>query len=309
MLPWLLCGALAAIVLVLCVRLRLLKKSLDNIAAQLGERLSSDTNNPIFLPTRDSHARKLAAELNIQLKELRRLRQRYENGDRELKEAVTNVSHDLRTPLTAICGYLELLDRGDKTPAQARYLSLIAGRAEAMRQLTEELLRYSVAASLEDDLSLEPVDLGAAVEEAAAALYGAFVERGVVPTVSLPEERVVRDLDRAALSRVLGNLLSNALKYSGGDLDVVLDGAGTITLSNAAPGLDEVQVGRLFDRFYTVETGRSSTGLGLSIARALTERMGGSIAARYEAGRLAVVLSFPAPRPNSPQHERSARRG
>lgn len=293
MLPWLLCGALTAAVLTLCVRLRLLQNSLDEIAAQLGNRLSSDTNNPIFLSTRDPHALELAAQLNVQLKQLRRQRQRFENGDRELKEAVTNVSHDLRTPLTAICGYLELLDRGEKTPEQERYLSLIAGRAEAMRQLTEELLRCTVAASLEDELSLEPVDLNAAVEEAVATLYGAFVERGIVPAVSLPDQRVVRELDRAALSRVLGNLLGNALKYSGGDLDVALEPAGAITLSNAAPGLDEVQVGRLFDRFYTVETGRGSTGLGLSIARALAERMGGTIAARYEGGRLSVALQFP----------------
>lgn len=292
MLPWLLCGALAAIVLILCVRLCLLQKSLDEIAAQLGERLGSDTNNPIFLSARDPHARKLAGALNVQLKELRRLRQRYENGDRELKEAVTNVSHDLRTPLTAICGYLELLDRGDKTPDQARYLALIADRAEAMRQLTEELLRYSVAAGPEEELTLESVDLNAAVEEAVASFYGALVEGGVTPSVSLPEERVVRRLDRAALSRVLGNLLNNALRHGGGDLEVTLDSAGVITLSNTAPELDEVQVGRLFDRFYTVETGRSSTGLGLSIARSLTERMGGTIAARYEAGRLWVSLCF-----------------
>ena len=292
MLPWLICAALAAIVLVLCVRLHLLQKSLDDIAAQLGERLSSDTNNPIFLPTRNPHARRLAAALNVQLKELRRQRQQYESGDRELREAVTNVSHDLRTPLTAICGYLELLDKGGKTPEQARYLALIAGRAEAMRQLTQELLRYSVAAGGEEELCLEPVDLNAAVEEAIASFYAALTERGITPRVSLPEERVVRELDRAALARVLGNLLNNALKYSGGDLDVVLEEAGAITLSNAAPGLDEVQVGRLFDRFYTVESARSSTGLGLSIARTLTERMGGTIAARYGQGRLYVVLSL-----------------
>lgn len=293
MLPWLICGGLAALALVLRIQLRLLQKSLDDITDQLGDRLSSDTNNPIFLPTRDPCARRLAARLNVQLKELRRQRQRYENGDRELKEAVTNVSHDLRTPLTAICGYLELLEKGDNTPRQARYLSLIAGRAQAMRRLIEELLRCTVAASLEDGLSPEAVDLNGAVEEAVAALYGAFIEAGIVPRVSLPPERVARSLDRAALSRVLGNLLANALKYSAGDLDVVLSPDGAITLSNAAPALDEVQVGRLFDRFYTVETGRGSTGLGLSIARSLTERMGGTISARYGAGRLWVEVCFP----------------
>ena len=293
MLPWLICGGLAALALVLRIQLRLLQKSLDDITDQLGDRLSSDTNNPIFLPTRDPCARRLAARLNVQLKELRRQRQRYENGDRELKEAVTNVSHDLRTPLTAICGYLELLEKGDNTPRQARYLSLITGRAQAMRRLIEELLRCTVAASLEDGLSPEAVDLNGAVEEAVAALYGAFIEAGIVPHVSLPPERVARSLDRAALSRVLGNLLANALKYSAGDLDVVLSPDGAITLSNAAPALDEVQVGRLFDRFYTVETGRGSTGLGLSIARSLTERMGGTISARYGAGRLWVEVRFP----------------
>lgn len=304
MLPWLLCAALAAVVLMLCVRLYLLQKALDEISAQLGERLSADTNNPIFLSARDPHARKLAAELNVQLKELRRQRRRFENGDRELKEAVTNVSHDLRTPLTAICGYLELLERrkpdresasdwGSATDTE-RYLALISERVEAMKRLTDELLRYSVAAGREDSLTLDEVDLNGAVEEAVACFYGAFVERGVTPRISLPEVRVTRRLDRTALSRVLGNLLSNALKYSGGDLDVALTAEGTITMSNAAPGLDEVSVGRLFDRFYTVETGRGSTGLGLSIARALTERMGGSIDARYELGRLWLTLRFPA---------------
>ena len=293
MLPWLLCGLLSLIILAQWLKSRAVRRGLDEILTQMGERLEEDTNNLLFLSTRDRHVRRLASELNAQLKRLRAQRRKYQSGDRELKEAVTNVSHDLRTPLTAICGYLELLDKEDKTPRQARYLALIAGRAEAMRQLTEELLRYSLASGMEGGLDLEPVDLNGAVEEAVAALYGAFIEAGIVPRVSLPPERVARSLDRAALSRVLGNLLANALKYSAGDLDVVLSPDGAITLSNAAPALDEVQVGRLFDRFYTVETGRGSTGLGLSIARALTERMGGTISARYGAGRLTLEVRFP----------------
>lgn len=293
MLPWLICGILALAVLALLGKLLLLRRDLGELSKQLGERLSQDTNNPIFLSTRDSHARALAAKLNVQLRELRRQQQRFEHGDRELKEAVTNVSHDLRTPLTAICGYLELLERGEKTPEQARYLAMICQRTEAMKTLTEELLRYSVAASRADQRNLEAVDLKAAVEEAIASFYAALTEGGITLDVKLPQERVVRRLDRAALARILGNLISNALKYSAGDLEVELSQEGTVILSNAAPGLDEVAVGRLFDRFYTVETGKGSTGLGLSIAKALTEGMGGAISARYGNGRLTVAVEFP----------------
>ncbi len=287
-----LCAVLAVTVLLLVWKIVLLRRSADALRRGLQERLETDTNTLLSIPSRDGAMRALAAGLNSQLRQLRRQRQRYQNGDRELKEAVTNISHDLRTPLTAICGYLDLLRRGDKPEQQARYLDLIAERTEAMKLLTQELLQYSVAAGGEQALAREPVDLNAAIEAAVASFYGDLVARGIEPQVTLPEKRVIRTLDHAALSRVLDNLLSNALKYSGGDLRIALDENGTITLSNAAPELDEIQVGQLFDRFFTVEAARRSTGLGLSIAKALTERMGGTITARYEKGRLVICLSF-----------------
>ncbi len=283
---------LLLIIFVLLAKVYFLRRSAQEITEAFRDRLTADTNILIDISARDPYMRKLAAEINIQLRLLRKERHRYQNGDRELKEAVTNISHDLRTPLTAICGYLELLERTEKTPEQERYLMFISQRAEAMKELTQELLRYSVAASGGEELRLEPVDLNAALEDAVAPFYGVLVDREITPRVSLPEKRVVRNLDRAALSRVLGNLLSNAVKYSGGDLDIVLDRDGTITLSNAAPHMDEIQMGRLFDRFFTVEAARSSTGLGLSIAKSLTERMGGTISARYKDGRLMICLRF-----------------
>ncbi|MCI9157164.1 MAG: HAMP domain-containing histidine kinase [Lawsonibacter sp.] len=292
MLPWLICGGLAAIVIALLVKLWLLQRSLDEIARQLGERLTQDTNSPIFLSTRDAHARRLAAELNIHLKELRRQRQRFQQGDTELKNAVTNIAHDLRTPLTAIRGYLDLLEREELSPNTRRYLDSIQNRMEAMTRLTEELFRYSLAAD-QPALRLEAVDLRRCLEESLVSLYASLTQRGIVPEISLPPEAVVRSLDPSAVGRIFGNIISNALKYSGGDFSAALDGDGTATFSNAAPSLDPVTTAQLFDRFYTVETGQGSTGLGLSIARLLTERMGGTIRADYQAGRLYIMVSFP----------------
>ena len=291
MLPWLLCGALFIAVLVLCVKVYLLRRAMDDIARQLGELLSTDTNVLLSLPSRDRHARRLAAELNRHLRQLRDQRRRYQSGDRELKEAVTNISHDLRTPLTAICGYLDLMEREDKSPAAERYLTLIAGRAEAMKQLTEELFRYSVILSAQD-IAPEPTDIVSALEESVAGFYGPLKERGIEPVISLPDGPVIRMLDRSLLNRVFGNILNNALKYSGGDLEITLTPEGEAAFTNAAPGLDEVQVGRLFDRFFTVEAARNATGLGLAIAKTLVERMGGTINAEYHASRLTIRIHF-----------------
>lgn len=149
MLPWLLCGAIFLLLLIVCLRLWSLRRALGELAGQLSYVLSEDTNVRLSLSTRDRYARKLAAELSRELSELRRLRWKYQSGDRELKEAVTNISHDLRTPLTAVCGYLELLEREDKSEAVERYLACIGERAEAMRRLTEELFCYSVVLSPE----------------------------------------------------------------------------------------------------------------------------------------------------------------
>ena len=187
---------------------------------------------------------------------------------------------------------MQLLQGQDLPPDTRRYLEQIDGRAQAMKRLTEELFRYSVVVS-EEKLAWEPVDLRRAVEEALLSFYGALEGRGIEPQVRLPEEKVERLLDPAALSRVLGNILTNALKYSAGDLEVTLEERGRLTFSNAAPGLDPVTAGRLFDRFYTVEAARNSTGLGLSIAKELTQRMGGSIGAALHGGTLTVWVEFP----------------
>lgn len=288
---WVLAAGLALLALGLGIKVALLRHGMKALGRDLVERRGQDTNTLLSLPCRDRELRRLASALNQELRALRQERLRYQQGDKELKEAVVNISHDLRTPLTAISGYLQLLQGQDLPPDAQRYLEQIESRTESMKRLTEELFRYSVVMS-EENLAREPVDLRRAVEEALLSFYGALEGRGIEPQVRLPETPVIRQLDPAAVNRVLGNILTNALKYSAGDLEVTLEESGRLTFSNAAPGLDPVAAGRLFDRFYTVEAARNSTGLGLSIAKELTQRMGGEMGAELHNGRLTVWLEL-----------------
>ena len=290
-----LCAVPALTALVLMVRFASLRASLRDIAEDLDGLLHTDTNAQLCVSTADPAVRQIAARLNGQLRALRRERLRLCNGDAELKAAVTNLSHDLRTPLTAVCGYLELLEREPQSEASARYLAIIRERTDAMRSLTEELFRYSVVTSTADALTRQPVCLNDVLEQSLAGLYGALCARRITPELGFPEERIVRLLDAAALRRVFDNILSNAVKYADGDLAVSLLPDGAVLFSNTAPSLSRVQAERLFDRFYTVEAARSSTGLGLSIAKLLTEKMGGSIAADYKNDTLSIRVFFPAP--------------
>lgn len=292
---WVLCGVLLAVIVGLSVKSYLLRKSARELQEAFAARLTDDTNMTIGISSRDRRMRELADDMNTQIRLLREQRRRYVQGDREIRQAVTNLSHDLRTPLTAISGYLDLLGREEKSPAAERYLSVIAERTRTMKKLTEELFQYSVILSADGEryAQREPVILNAVLEESLAAFYGILSEKGIEPQVCLTEHSVVRNMNRDALARVFSNILSNAAKYSGGDLEIVLDDTGAFRFTNSAPALDAVQAGRLFERFYTVESGQESTGLGLSIARTLVQQMGGDLSAAYRDGKLSIFLTFP----------------
>ena len=284
-------GILLLIIFVLAAKVYFLRRSAQEIAEAFRDRLTADTNTLIDISTRDPYMRKLATDINEQLRLLRQQRHKYLTGDRELKEAVTNISHDLRTPLTAICGYLDLLDKEDKSENTSRYLSLIGNRVDAMKQLTEELFRYSVILST-GELVLEPICVNGVLEESIAAFYGVLTSRDIQPEIHITETRIERQLNREALGRVFSNILNNALKYSDGDLFITLRDDGEIIFSNTASSLNEVQVGKLFDRFFTVEAARNSNGLGLAISKTLVEQMGGSIPAELTNNKLIIYIRF-----------------
>lgn len=286
-------GILLMILFVLLIKLFLMKETIREIETALSQKLSSDTNTLIDISYQDKSLRRLAECLNTELRKLRRERHRFCQGDLELKEAVTNISHDLRTPLTSIQGYLDLLQREEKSDTVQRYIEVIRRRVEAMTELTEELFQYSVVVSAGNSPAAEPVSVNGVLEESILAFYAVLQQQNITPSLHLTDCPILRNVNRSALSRIFSNLIQNAVKYSGGDLEITLTDDGSILFSNSAPGLSEADAQRLFDRFYTVEHARKSTGLGLSISKILVEQMKGTITAYYRDGRLTVCIQLP----------------
>ena len=283
---------LLVIIFALLLKIFYMKKAIKEIKRGFSEKLYTDTNTPIMLSSYDKLVSSLANDINVELKELQKQKHRYIQGDKELKNAITNISHDLRTPLTTICGYLSLLDKEEKSEHIARQLSIIKNRTFALKQLVEELFRYTtIISDTENSVYTETV-INNVLEDCISSYYAIFKEKGITPNINLCEQKIVRSVDNTALLRIFNNVIDNAIKYSEGDLTISLFENGKIVFSNHTSDLNEIQIGKLFDRFYTVNTARKSTGLGLSIAKALIEKMDGNISADYSNNVLSIIIKL-----------------
>lgn len=270
-----------------------MKKDIASIDSEFNEKLKTDTNTLITIDGKDRTVCRLTANINEQLKVLRKQRLKYEQGDLELKNAVANISHDLRTPLTAISGYLDLLEKESKSAEAERYIGIIKNRAETLKQLADDLFRYSVITSPDYDSPKERLSVNSVLEECVASQYHALRQAKIILEIHMPESIVYCTMNRVALNRIFSNLIENAIKYSDGDLYIELTEKGEITVSNMASKLTAIEANKLFDRFYTVESARKSTGLGLSIVKVLVEQADGTIESEYSEGRLMISIRLP----------------
>lgn len=271
-----------------------IRTTIDRLKDDFKNVLFEDTNVEVFVNTNDRHVRSLARELNKVKAEIRSAYLKFTDGDREVKNTITNIAHDIRTPLTAILGYVDMLEKEEKSLSEEgkKQLAIIKERLAAMRKLTNELFQYSVSVSFDFLEDMVDMSLNAAIEDAVAGFYTEFVRAGIEPEIEICEEQVIRCLNKQAVARIFNNILSNVIKYSEGDCKIILQEDGHMEISNHSSTIDNVVVNHLFDRFYTVKSGENSTGIGLSIAKILTEEMGGRIEAYVKNEELYLALDF-----------------
>jgi len=273
-----------------------IKHDLKNINRKLVEIVGSDTNAQLTTDTHDGDVAALAATINTVLEQNRRVHFEKGRAEAALKRAVTNISHDLRTPLTAALGYMQMLETSDLDSAtQARYVETVKGRLEALSELMNSLFEFARVIEGDTVFDIKEVNICNILRDALSESYAELEAKGFTVDISIPDAPVMCQCDESAIRRVLQNLLKNACVHGKEYLRVSLTDS-VIEIANKADGLTDLDTEQIFERFYTADASRTSknTGLGLAIAKELTERMGGHIMAGVN-GELLVMRVFEFP--------------
>ena len=287
---------LALACLGLCLRVYTSERSLRSAARQLRENVESGSAARLGLAAPNGAAEELVAAVDGLLELRRSDAAAYREREAELRRQIANISHDLRTPLTSILGYLQLLDDPALGEGERReYLAVVTGRAKALQSLITSFYDLSRLEGGEFPLEREAVDVGQVLRSLLASFYGDFTDAGFDVRVALDENVPTVTADGGAVLRVFTNLLRNALDHGAGRMDVSLrveDGRVVSRVSNGAAGLSAEDLPHVFDRFFTADkmrTGRN-TGLGLAIVKALCDRMGAGVSAELAQGMFTVTI-------------------
>lgn len=282
---------LSILVITLLIRVVTTNIELKNITRELKEITEKDTNLLLSTSSGDKSIKILVDSLNKELKKLLSLKREYSKGIFDVKKSAENIAHDIRTPLTAIKGYVDLLEEEELSEEGRKYLDIIRGRTQYLKSLTDELF-LSLSMKSRGVLNLSDIDAKSILEEALVSNYKEFEKKGMTPSFITPNEKVILKADSKALYRVYSNIISNALKYGEGEFKVEMDEKGNTIFSNLAPNMDSVEANRLLDRYYTISDAKASSGIGLSISKEILQEMGGELKVKLENNRLYISITY-----------------
>ncbi len=290
---------LGLICIYFAVRFLALKHSIRNAAFQMDKiEEQKESNRKLKAVTSDKDLELLLNRINKLYEFRQEERISYQRREHQLQRGVENISHDLRTPLTSIMGYTELIqDPGTSQEEQQEYLSIIYKRAKVLQGFIEDFYELSRFQGENYPLRYEILLVQPIIKEVLVAYYRQFEKKQIQVEVHLEDERCSIIADRVQFNRILNNLIQNALKYTKTSFTLKQYRAQEnciIQFCNDNTDLTDEDMKHIFDRFYTGDENRSgqSTGLGLTIAKLLVENMKGNIHGELKDGRFTIELSF-----------------
>ncbi|MBC6128792.1 HAMP domain-containing histidine kinase [Listeria booriae] len=289
---------LGVVIIVLVGWIVLIKKQLRTTTAQIRDIAKRNGSNELLtMDVASVEIKQLLLAVNELLQEKSKTERRFHTLNKELRETIENVSHDLRTPLTSLSGYLQLMERDTMTPEERhKYSQIIKNKIQILTELVENFFVLSKLSNDEGQLNPEVVQISEFLTEVATSYYEDFSKKEMIPELAI-EPDIITLVDRRVLQRIIDNFISNMLKHGEAPMKIALsreNGKPTMTFENRASNLTEEDVPRLIERFYTADRVRSgnSTGLGLAIIDLLAKRSDATFDVAYKNRMLTFTITF-----------------
>lgn len=279
--------------MIFLIRYFILKQQINSFLKQLRDR----QKQKLQISSNSRLIEELAVKINEIISEYEKERVEKIRLDREIKQAIASMSHDLRTPLTAISGYIELLENDSlQEEEKAHYLAIIKKRTRHLEQLIDNFFALSTVDTETYPLEKKKVHINSLLKETLIAYYDAFVSENKKVEIDLTSNSLTILVDENALRRVLENLLLNALQHSASRIFIALDAKDDHVFFSIQNNISENSLDpeQLFEPFYTVDQTRQyNRGLGLPIVKNLMDKMGGELLLKIEDGEFAITCLWP----------------
>ena len=288
---------LAIACIALAVHLVSLKSEMRKLKTELELTRNKNYNRQLTVSLIDKDFSSLVTEMNKNLDYQKRMKLESERAERNLKQSVSDIAHDLRTPLTVIKGNLQMLESEEKLTEQGReYLRICSEKSESMKQMADEFFELSVLESDSTEVTLSKVNITNLLMQFIADNEAVIRSCRLNPEVIFPEKTVFAQADEQLLLRMFGNLLNNVVKYAEHDFEIALevtDNKCIVTFSNPVNS-ENIDTEHLFDRTYRADKSRhgTSAGLGLYIVKLLAEKQGAEVSAELKDNVLKISTSL-----------------
>lgn len=296
---------LTIVLTVVCVALVLMLvnnlSQIKNLRDQVHFISRNDTNKRVSFYGKSRTMSRLAKDINYIIDTTSAKEQEVLKQDKEIKDTLTNMSHDIRTPLTSLKGYFELLEGSEDPEEQARYRRIISERIDSLGEILEMMFFYTKVSNINYQVQLESLNISEIIMHTLFSYFDDFENAGLTPNIDIDENLTVIGNEQS-IKRIMQNLVKNCLVHGDSKVEIKLkpsltdDKTVLLTVSNGVRENDIPDPEKVFDRFYKADNSRhvSSSGIGLSVAKKLTEAMNGKIRAEYDGEMFSIVLELPA---------------
>lgn len=273
------------------------RRQIKNICRQLAFISKHNSNMIITQNINSADIAELTEQINSFLECQKKQQINYQIKDSNLKEIITNLSHDIRTPLTSLDGYFQLLADSDTKADRERYTAIIKSRIKSLKEMLDELFTYTKLQNDSYKLDVKPQNINKLFCDTIFSFYDDFKERNIEPDIQITDEQLSVICSDAAVKRVLQNILKNGLEHSEKQIEISLHkvkNKAIMKFTNRCRNSESIDINQIFERFYKVDKARShtSTGLGLSIAKELVLKMNGEISANLVDDMFQIVVEF-----------------